>query len=94
VAQPGPLYLARETRGAILPVAVAASRKLTFDTWDRFELPLPFSRLALLVGDPLQVGPEDRGPALERRRLELEARLNQLFYQSQSYYLPGKKFFS
>jgi lysophospholipid acyltransferase (LPLAT)-like uncharacterized protein len=94
VAQQGPLYLARETRGTILPVAVAASRKLTFDTWDRFELPLPFSRLALLVGDPLQVGPEDRGPALERRRLELEARLNHLFSQSQSYYLPGEKFFS
>jgi len=46
------------------------------------------------VGDPLQVWPEDRGPALERRRLELEARLNQLFSQSQSYYLPGEKFFS
>ena len=41
VAQKGPLYLARETQGAILPVAVAARRKLTFDTWDRFELPLP-----------------------------------------------------
>jgi lysophospholipid acyltransferase (LPLAT)-like uncharacterized protein len=94
VAQPGPLYLARETQGAILPVAVAASRKLTFDTWDRFELPLPFSRLALLVGDPLQVRPEDRGPALERRRLELEARLNHLFTQSQSYFLPREKFFS
>jgi len=94
VAQKGPLYLARETGGAILPVAVAASRKLTFDTWDRFELPLPFSRLALLVGDPLQVRPEDRGPALERRRLELEARLNHLFSQSQSYYLAGEKFFS
>ena len=39
VAQKGPLYLARETQGPILPVAVAARRKLTFDTWDRFELP-------------------------------------------------------
>jgi len=93
-AQKGPLYLARETGGAILPVAFAASRKLTFDTWDRFELPLPVSRLALLVGDPLQVRPEDRGPALERRRLELEARLNHLFSQSRSFYPAGKNFFS
>ena len=91
VAQKGPLYLARETQSPILPVAVAASRKATFDTWDRFELPLPFSRLALLIGEPLRVQPDDRGPALEARRLELESRLNQLFFRGQSYYLPGKK---
>ena len=89
VAQKGPLYLARETQGAILPVAVAARRKLTFDTWDRFELPLPLGALALLVGDPLRVWPEDRGPALEHKRLELESRLNRLFHQSQSYYSAG-----
>jgi lysophospholipid acyltransferase (LPLAT)-like uncharacterized protein len=91
VAQKGPLYLARKTQGPILPVAVAARRKVTFDTWDRFELPLPGSRLALLVGNPLRVRPDDRGLALEARRLELESRLNHLFLRSQSYYLPGKK---
>jgi lysophospholipid acyltransferase (LPLAT)-like uncharacterized protein len=93
LAQKGPLYLARETQGAILPVAVAARRKLTFDTWDRFELPLPFGRLALLVGDPFRVWPEDRGPALELRRLDLEFRLNHLFQRSQSYYSAREKFF-
>jgi lysophospholipid acyltransferase (LPLAT)-like uncharacterized protein len=89
VAQKGPLYLARETQGAILPVAVAARRKLTFDSWDRFELPLPLGPIALLVGDPLLVGPEDRGFALEHKRLDLESRLNRLFRQSQSYYSAG-----
>jgi lysophospholipid acyltransferase (LPLAT)-like uncharacterized protein len=86
IAQKGVLYLARETQAPILPVAMAARRKLTFNTWDRFELPLPFSRLALLAGEPLWVRREDRGPAQERLRLELEARLNRLFRQSQSYY--------
>jgi lysophospholipid acyltransferase (LPLAT)-like uncharacterized protein len=93
VAQKGPLYLARETHGVILPVAVAARRKLIFSSWDRFELPLPFGPIALLVGDPLRVGPEDRGPALERQRLELETRLNRLFHQSHAYYPGGGKFF-
>jgi lysophospholipid acyltransferase (LPLAT)-like uncharacterized protein len=88
VAQPGVLYLARETGGPILPVAVAARRKLSFDTWDRFELPLPFGPLAVLVGEPLRVGPRDRGPALEDKRRELETRLNRLFLESQSYFLP------
>lgn len=91
MAQKGPLYLARQTQGPILPVAVAARHKLTFDTWDRFELPLPGSRIALLMGEPFWVRPDDRGPALEARRLELEAHLNRLFFRSQSYYPAGKK---
>jgi lysophospholipid acyltransferase (LPLAT)-like uncharacterized protein len=93
IAQKGPLYLARETQAAILPVAVAARRKLTFETWDRFELPLPLGRIALLVGEPLRVCPEDRGPALEHKRLELESRLNHLFRRSQAYYPDQGKFF-
>jgi lysophospholipid acyltransferase (LPLAT)-like uncharacterized protein len=90
-AQKGPLYLARETRGPIIPLAVAARHKVTFNTWDRFELPLPLSRLALLVGEQVRVLPDDRGPALEARRRELEASLNHLFHLSQSYFLPSKK---
>jgi lysophospholipid acyltransferase (LPLAT)-like uncharacterized protein len=86
VAQKGPLYLARLTQAPIIPVAVASSRKITFNTWDRFELPLPFSRLAVLVGAPLQVLPSDRGPLLEGRRRELNTRLNLLFDQSQQYF--------
>jgi lysophospholipid acyltransferase (LPLAT)-like uncharacterized protein len=91
VAQKGVLHLARETQEPILPVAVAASRKYTFNSWDRFELPLPCSRLALLMGEPLRVRPEARGPALEILRLELETRLNRLFLRSRSYFLPGQK---
>jgi lysophospholipid acyltransferase (LPLAT)-like uncharacterized protein len=92
VAQKGPLYLARETQGPIIPLAVAARRKVTFNTWDQFELPLPFSPLAILVGEPIRVQPHDRGPALEARRLELEASLNRLFRRSQAYYPARKKF--
>ena len=85
-AQKGVLFLARQAQAPIVPLAVAARRRLTFRTWDRFELPLPFSRLALLVGEPLWVGGEARGPALEKLRLELAARLNFLFQQSQIYF--------
>ena len=65
---------------------MAAHRKATFNTWDRFELPLPFSRLAVLVGEPLYVQPTDRGNLLEDRRRILETRLNLLFDQSQKYF--------
>ncbi len=86
VAQKGVLFLAREAQAPVIPLATAASRKLTLNTWDRFELPLPFCRLALLAEKPLVVPPETRGPALEALRQELEARLNRLFFRSQSYF--------
>jgi lysophospholipid acyltransferase (LPLAT)-like uncharacterized protein len=86
VAQKGVLFLARETGAPIVPLAVASSRKITFSSWDRFQLPLPFSRLALLVGEPLAVSPRDRGPGLEPLRVELENRLNRLFVQSLSHF--------
>lgn len=86
VVQNGVLYLSRETQAPILPLAVAARPKLTFNSWDRFELPLPFSRVTLLVGEPFTVAPRDRGPALEARRLELETSLRRLSQQSQTYF--------
>lgn len=86
VAQKGIVFLAREGQAPILPLAVAASRKITFNTWDRFELPLPFSRLVVMVGEPLYVRPSDRGVLLEDRRRELDTRLNLLFDQSQQYF--------
>ncbi|MDD3580741.1 MAG: lysophospholipid acyltransferase family protein [Desulfobacca sp.] len=83
VAQKGPLVLARETQVPILPLAVASRHKITFNSWDRFELTLPFSTVTLIFGEPLYIPTNDRGPRLEYWRQELEARLNRLFQASQ-----------
>jgi 3-deoxy-D-manno-octulosonic-acid transferase len=86
VVQKGVLYLARETQRPILPLAAANSRKITLNTWDHFEVPLPLGRSTLLVDTPLWVSPEDRGNALERHRQILENRLNILFRRSQEWF--------
>ncbi|MBW1917322.1 MAG: lysophospholipid acyltransferase family protein [Deltaproteobacteria bacterium] len=88
VAQKGPLVLARETQVPILPLAVASRRKIIFNSWDRFELTLPFSEVTLLFGAPLYIPPYDRGRRLEYWRQELEARLNYLFLKSHQQYQP------
>ncbi|MGQ9687531.1 MAG: lysophospholipid acyltransferase family protein [Desulfobaccales bacterium] len=94
VVQKGVLYLARETGVPILPLAAAASRKITFNTWDRFELPLPLGRCALLVGPPYWISPETRGGSLESHRQALENHLNLLFRGSQEFFPAAKLFFS
>jgi lysophospholipid acyltransferase (LPLAT)-like uncharacterized protein len=63
--KPGAIMLAQITGKPILPVAVAASRAYRFRTWDAFELPLPFSRVAVVYGDPVKVGRTSDTAALE-----------------------------
>ena len=84
--QKGVLFVARETQVPIIPAAIASSRKITLNTWDRFELPLPFCRMAMLIDEPFYVPAGIRGQALENLRQDLEARLNRLFLRSQTYF--------
>lgn len=74
--------LARMSGRPIRPVAVATSRFLTFDTWSRFTLNLPFSKLAYLVGDPIYVPADASGAQLEEARLRVEQELNALTAES------------
>jgi lysophospholipid acyltransferase (LPLAT)-like uncharacterized protein len=78
VAQPGAIWLARETGNPVLPFHLEASSYWTMRSWDRTQIPKPFSAVALAVGRPLEVpaGTSDEG--LEGVRLELETRLKGL----------------
>jgi hypothetical protein len=73
--QQGVIYLAQKTGMGILPVGVALSRKITFDSWDNFELPLPFGKAAVVYGNPIMVGD---GDPLHAKAMELEETINAL----------------
>jgi hypothetical protein len=52
----GPVQLAADLGALLYPVSLASSRKRVLaERWDRMELPRPFSRVALVVGEPLRV---------------------------------------
>ncbi len=81
--QKGVVFLARETGASILPMAVASDRKLVLQTWDRFEVILPFSRVALIIGEPFVIPPDSKVQAMEDCRLILERHLRDLFESGQ-----------
>jgi lysophospholipid acyltransferase (LPLAT)-like uncharacterized protein len=56
----------------IVPVAWAASRVKELSSWDRFLVPLPFSRNEVVFGDPLSLSSEDPSPE-EKVRNALDA---------------------
>ncbi len=76
--KPGAVLLAQLSQRPIIPMAYAASRAWKIK-WDRFVIPKPFSRIALVVGEPVYVAKGLDAAALERLQIEMEERLNSLY---------------
>jgi lysophospholipid acyltransferase (LPLAT)-like uncharacterized protein len=52
---PGILHLAAHSGYPIVPIGAAANRSLTFNSWDRMFLPLPFGRVRIIAGEPYKL---------------------------------------
>jgi lysophospholipid acyltransferase (LPLAT)-like uncharacterized protein len=78
VAGAGIITLARLSGCPIYPVAVTTSRRIELDSWDRAEVNLPFSRLAIVVGNPINVPAEADQATQEAARVGLEVELNRV----------------
>lgn len=74
----GPVLLAQLSGARILPVGCRARRAVRLRTWDRAFIPLPFTRVAITLGDPYTVPTGLSGDAQERERAALEGKLGQL----------------
>ncbi len=78
VAQPGAIWLAQETGSPLVPFHLEASSAWHVRSWDRTQIPKPFSTVAIAMGEPIYL-PKDRSDAaIEAGRRELEARLQAL----------------
>ena len=78
VAQPGAVWLAKTTGHPVLPFHLEASRHWTTKSWDRTQIPKPFSTVAIAMGEPFEVPADADEAALESVRLTLEQRLQTL----------------
>lgn len=77
VAGLGVIMLARESGRPIMPFAMATSRFIRLNNWDRTTINLPFGRGALVGVEEINVPPDADAAAMERLRLRLEAYLNE-----------------
>jgi hypothetical protein len=78
VAQPGAVWLAKATGNPIVPFHIESDRHWTANSWDRTQIPKPWSNVAIAIGEPLEIGGGVDEAGLETGRLELEARLRTL----------------
>jgi lysophospholipid acyltransferase (LPLAT)-like uncharacterized protein len=77
IVQPGVVFLAGATGHPILPYHIEADRYWTAKSWDRTQIPKPFSTVALVIGAPIEITGTGDGP-IERGRLEVGMALQRL----------------
>ena len=75
-AKPGPAFLAKKSGVTLVPLGAALSNGYHMDQWDRFEIPAPFCRAVLVIGEPICVPPGAKDAQLEQARILLETEMN------------------
>ena len=83
----GIVMLGKLSGRPIVPCAMATSRYITLNNWSAFTINLPFSRLGIVVGDPIWVPEDADSAALEAARVAVERGLNQA--TARAYELAG-----
>ncbi len=75
IVQDGAISLAQLTGLPIVPVSYYLGWKITVKSWDRFQIPLPFSRCEMNFEKPIRVPREATDAEREELRQRLEASL-------------------
>lgn len=68
----GVIRLAHVTNAVIVPFYVCAENKWLFNSWDRFLLPKPFSKVTLCFGDMIKFDKIKNEDLFEKQRKQLE----------------------
>jgi lysophospholipid acyltransferase (LPLAT)-like uncharacterized protein len=64
--------LAHAANAVIVPVSVSAEKAWHFNSWDKFLLPKPFSKVILRFGEMIQFDRVKDREVFERQRTRLE----------------------
>jgi lysophospholipid acyltransferase (LPLAT)-like uncharacterized protein len=76
--KPGAILLGQMSGRPILPMAYAASRAWLIK-WDKFVIPVPFSRIAIALGEPRYVPRVMDAALMARLQVELAGELKRLY---------------
>jgi lysophospholipid acyltransferase (LPLAT)-like uncharacterized protein len=81
--KPGAILLAQMSQRPMIPMAYAASRAWKIK-WDRFVIPMPFARVAVVIGAPVYVAKGLDAPGLARLQREMRERLHDAFTEARA----------
>ena len=77
-AKTGPVLLAKKTGNPIMPFIVEARRFWRSGSWDRLQVPYPFTRVLVLIASPIYVPADANDEMIRAKRDELQHSLDEL----------------
>ncbi len=87
--KPGPIKLAQLTSAPICVFHVEPERAWALNSWDRFMIPKPFTRICVSWANGLSVPAELSESEFEDRREELNAAINRARHNARAYFGKG-----
>jgi len=85
VAKPGACLLAKKTGNPILPFSVEAEKYWTIGSWDKLQIPKPFTRVRFYYAAPIYVERDTSDEEIEKKREELQVSLDNLVEQGEKW---------
>ena len=83
--KPGIILLAGKTGVPIVPMLPEAKKFWEVGSWDRLQIPRPFTRAKMFVGEPVFVSEEDAESRLKQKLGELQDKLDDLVRKGESW---------
>jgi len=87
----GPVYLAKLTGDPVLPFLFEPQKCWTLNTWDKLQIPKPFSKALLVFGDPLTVDPDAQDDELDKKLVEMQGALDDLVVRGRKWRLSASR---
>ncbi|MFZ5564607.1 MAG: lysophospholipid acyltransferase family protein [Thermodesulfobacteriota bacterium] len=93
VVKAGLLRIAQVSGKAIVPTITSAEKRWVFNSWDRFMVPKPFSRVKIRFGDPIYVPDNLSADEFEQKRREIEQAMAVLYEDTDGMWpRPGRTY--
>ena len=90
MVKPGLLVIAQHSGMPILPAIVSSEKRWVFNSWDKFIVPKPFSRVIIMFDKETYIPSDIDGDEFERLRLSIQERLYELYQEADDYWTKTK----
>ena len=78
IVKSGPVMLAKKTGNPMMPFVVECRSYWTLGSWDRMQIPKPFTRARVIIEEPIYVDTDASDEEIEQKLRELQRSLDEL----------------
>jgi lysophospholipid acyltransferase (LPLAT)-like uncharacterized protein len=89
VAKMGAVLLGKKTGNPVLPFSITPRKRMTINSWDQLQIPLPFTKALVEFAAPIYVPNDADEQALEAKRNELQHVLDDITARGEEWRLSS-----